>query len=116
MAFVLVSHLDPTHKSILTELLARRTKLPVTEVSDGMRVEPNNVYVLPPNTSMAIAEGTLRLQPREEGRAGRHPIDYFLRTLAEHQTHPAIGVILSGTHTDASLGLEAHQRERRIAL
>jgi len=107
MAFVLVSHLDPTHKSILTELLARRTKLPVTEVSDGMKVEPNNVYVLPPNTSMAIAEGILRLQPREEGRAGRHPIDYFLRTLADDQTHRAIGVILSGTDSDGTLGLEA---------
>src|SRR6266403_641930 len=114
MAFVLVSHLDPTHKSILTELLARRTKLPVTEVSDGMRVEPNNVYVLPPNTSMAIAEGTLRLQPREEGRAGRHPIDYFLRTLAEDQSHRAIGVILSGTDTDGTLGLEAIKAEGGI--
>src|SRR6266404_3793753 len=114
MAFVLVSHLDPTHKSILTELLARRTKLPVTEVSDGMRVEPNNVYVLPPNTSMAIAEGVLRLQPREEGRAGRHPIDYFLRTLAEDQTHRAIGVILSGTDTDGTLGLEAIKSEGGI--
>src|SRR5712671_4220765 len=114
MAFVLVSHLDPTHKSILTELLARRTKLPVTEVSDGMRVEPNNVYVLPPNTSMAIAEGRLRLQPREEGRAGRHPIDYFLRTLAEDQTHRAIGVILSGTDSDGTLGLEAIKSEGGI--
>src|SRR5712671_4495829 len=114
MAFVLVSHLDPTHKSILTELLARRTKLPVTEVSDGMRVEPNNVYVLPPNTSMAIAEGTLHLQPREEGRAGRHPIDYFLRTLAEDQTHRAIGVILSGTDSDGTLGLEAIKAEGGI--
>src|SRR5258706_6426699 len=114
MAFVLVSHLDPTHKSILTELLARRTKLPVTEVSDGMRVEPNNVYVLPPNSSMAIAQGVLRLQPREEGRAGRHPIDYFLRTLAEDQTHRAIGVILSGTDSDGTLGLEAIKSEGGI--
>src|SRR5436190_4275601 len=114
MAFVLVSHLDPTHKSILTELLARRTKLPVTEVSDGTKVEPNNVYVLPPNTSMAIAEGTLHLQPREEGRAGRHPIDYFLRTLAEDQTHRAIGVILSGTDSDGTLGLEAIKSEGGI--
>src|SRR6266478_8419478 len=114
MAFVLVSHLDPTHKSILTELLARRTRLPVTEVSDGMRVEPNNVYVLPPNTSMAIAEGILRLQPREEGRAGRHPIDCFLRTLAEDQTHRAIGVILSGTDTDGTLGLESIKAEGGI--
>jgi len=114
MAFVLVSHLDPTHKSILTELLARSTKLPVTEVSDGMRVEPNHVYVLPPNASMMIAEGVLRLQPREEGRAGRHPIDYFLRTLAEDQNHRAIGVILSGTDSDGTLGLEAIKAEGGI--
>src|SRR6266481_6222132 len=114
MGFVLVSHLDPTHKSILTELLARRTKLPVTEVSDGISVEPNNVYVLPPNTSMVISEGILRLQPREEGRAGRHPIDYFLRTLAEDQTHRAIGVILSGTDSDGTLGLEAIKAEGGI--
>src|SRR5258706_3958138 len=114
MAFVLVSHLDPTHKSILTELLARRTKLPVTEVSDGIKVEPNNVYVLPPNTSMAIAEGILRLQPREEGRAGRHPVDYFLRTLSEDHSHRAIGVILSGTDSDGTLGLEAIKAEGGI--
>src|SRR5258706_12022792 len=114
MAFVLVSHLDPTHKSILTELLARRTKLPVTEVSDGIKVEPNNVYVLPPNTSMAVAEGILHLQPRGEGRAGRHPIDYFLRTLAQDQTHRAIGVILSGTDSDGTLGLEAIKSEGGI--
>src|SRR5207245_5394249 len=72
MAFVLVSHLDPTHKSILAELLARSTRLPVSEVSDGMKVEPDHGYVMPPNTSMARAEGVLHRRPRQDGRAGRH--------------------------------------------
>jgi two-component system, chemotaxis family, CheB/CheR fusion protein len=114
MAFVLVQHLDPTHKSILTELLSRSTRLPVIEVEDGTRVEPDHVYVMPPNTSMGIAEGVLRLQPREEGRAGRHPVDYFLRTLSQDQSHRAIGVILSGTDSDGTLGLEAIKAEGGI--
>lgn len=114
MAFVLVSHLDPTHKSILAELLARSTQIPVSEVSDGMRVEPDHVYVIPPNTGMGIVEGVLRLRPREEGRAGRHPVDAFLRTLAEDQGHRAVGVILSGTDSDGTLGLEAIKAEGGI--
>src|SRR5712691_9161927 len=114
MAFVQVSHLDPTHKSIQTELLSRGTKLPVSEVSDGTRIEPDHVYVMPPNTGMGIAEGVLRLRPREEGRAGRHPVDYFLRALAEDQGHRAIGVILSGTDSDGTLGLEAIKAEGGI--
>jgi two-component system, chemotaxis family, CheB/CheR fusion protein len=114
MAFVLVQHLDPTHKSILSELLARSTRLPVSEVSDGMRVAPDHVYVIPPNTCMAITEGALYLQPREEGHAGRRPIDYFLRALAEDQRHLAIGVILSGTDSDGTLGLEAIKAEGGI--
>lgn len=114
MAFVLVSHLDPTHKSILSELLARSTKMPVSEVSDGARVEPNHVYIMPPNTSIEIAEGALRLRPREEGRAGRYPVDHFLRALAEDQSHRAIGVILSGADSDGTLGMEAIKAEGGI--
>ncbi|MGH9902047.1 MAG: chemotaxis protein CheB, partial [Pyrinomonadaceae bacterium] len=114
MAFVLVQHLDPTHESILTELLSRSTRIPVSEVADGMRVEPDRVYLIPPNTNMAIAEGILRLLPREEGRGRHRPIDYFLRTLAEDQRHRAIGVILSGTASDGTLGLEAIKAEGGI--
>src|SRR5687768_13249117 len=94
MAFVLVTHLDPKHESILPELLARATQLPVSEVEDGTPVAPDHVYVMPRNKNMAIEGGALWLRPREEGRVLRHPIDAFLQTLAEDQSTRAIGVIL----------------------
>jgi len=105
MAFVLVTHLDPKHESILPELLAKATPLPVSEVEDGTPVAPDHVYVIPHNTSLAIEGGALRLRPREEGRAQHHPIDAFLRTLAKDLSTRAIGVILSGVATDGTLGL-----------
>jgi two-component system CheB/CheR fusion protein len=114
MGFVLVSHLDPKHESILPELLARATQMPVSEAEDSMVVAPDHVYVMPPNTIMAIEGGALRLRPREEGRGLRHPIDAFLQTLAEDQSTRAIGVILSGTATDGTLGLEAVKAEGGI--
>jgi two-component system CheB/CheR fusion protein len=114
MAFILVQHLDPTHESILTELLSRSTRMFVSEVKDGMAVEPDHVYVIPSNYNMAIAEGVLRLLPREDLRGQHHPIDYFLRTMAEDQRYRAIGVILSGTAFDGTLGLEAIKAEGGI--
>ncbi|HKQ74714.1 MAG TPA: chemotaxis protein CheB [Blastocatellia bacterium] len=114
MAFVLVQHLDPTHDSILTELLSRSTQMPVSEVRDGMAVAPDHVYVIPRNSNMTIAGGVLRLLPREEARGRHRPIDYFLRALAEDQSHRAIGVILSGTASDGTLGLEAIKAEGGI--
>ncbi|HEV2669328.1 MAG TPA: chemotaxis protein CheB, partial [Blastocatellia bacterium] len=114
MAFALVTHLDPKHESILPELLAKATRMPVSEAEDGAPVAPDHVYVMPRNTSMAIEGGALRLRPREEGRVLRHPIDDFLQTLAEDQTTRAIGVILSGTATDGTLGLEAVKSEGGI--
>src|SRR6266542_3893796 len=114
MALVLVTHLDPKHESILPELLAKATRMPVSEVEDGTPVAPDHIYVMPRNTSMAIEGGALRLRPREEGRMLRHPIDAFLQTLAEDQSTRAIGVILSGTATDGTLGLEAIKAEGGI--
>ncbi|CAN5757449.1 hypothetical protein BH18ACI4_BH18ACI4_17640 [soil metagenome] len=114
MAFVLVQHLDPSHESILTELLSRSTRIPVIEVSDGMRVEPDHVYVIPRNTNMTIEDGVLRLLLREEARGLHRPIDYFLRSLSEDQSHRPIGVILSGTASDGTLGLEAIKAEGGI--
>jgi two-component system CheB/CheR fusion protein len=114
MAFVLVTHLDPSHESILPELLARSTQLPVSEVEDGTPVAPDHVYVMPRNTSMSIEGGALRLRPRKEGREQRRPIDSFLQSLAEDQNTRAIGVILSGTATDGTLGLEAIKAEGGI--
>src|SRR5262249_16997516 len=107
MAFVLVQHLDPKRVSILAELLSKATDMPVKEVMDGMRVEPNHVYVIPRNTNMAIENGALRLSPRESPRGQHRPIDHFLRSLAEEKRDHAIGVILSGTASDGTLGLEA---------
>ena len=114
MAFVLIMHLDPKHESILPELLAKTTLLPVSEVKDGTTVAPDHVYVMPRNTSMEIEGGALRLRPREKGRGQHRPIDAFLRTLAEDQSARAIGVILSGTATDGTLGLEAVKAEGGI--
>jgi two-component system CheB/CheR fusion protein len=111
MAFVLVAHLAPRHETILPELLARATPLPVSEAEDGMPVAPDHVYVMPRNKSMVIEGGALRLRPREEGRGQHHPIDAFLRTLAEDQDARAIGVVLSGMGADGALGLKAIKAE-----
>src|SRR5262245_62165019 len=107
MAFVLVQHLAPKHESILSELLRKSTRMPVAEVSEGMKVEANHVYVIPPNADMSITGGTLHLSPISLDRARRMPIDSFLRSLAEDQQSRAIGVILSGTASDGTLGLQS---------
>jgi len=105
MAFVLVQHLDPKHHSILTELLARKTAMSVEEVSDGLPVKGNHVYVIPPNASMSISEDVLHLGPREESRGMHMPVDNFMRSLAEQKGNRAIGVILSGSGSDGTLGM-----------
>jgi len=107
MAFVLVQHLDPHHESALVELLARQTIMPLVQAVDGLAVEPNHVYVIPPNTQMGIRGGVLYLLPRPEDRSGWLPIDYFFCTLANDQQSRAIGVILSGSASDGTLGLKA---------
>jgi two-component system CheB/CheR fusion protein len=107
MAFVLVSHLDPSHVSILTEILQRSTSMPVLEVQDQMKVMPNHVYVIPPNRDMAIFQGVLQLSVPDQPRGQRMAIDAFLRSLAEDQGESAIGIILSGTGSDGTQGLRA---------
>ncbi|MDO8292108.1 MAG: chemotaxis protein CheB [Gallionella sp.] len=107
MAFVLVSHLDPSHASILTEILQRTTIMPVVEAQDQMKVAPNSVYAIPPNRDMAIFHGALQLSVPDQPRGLRMPIDAFLRSLAEDQGERAVGIILSGTGTDGTLGLRA---------
>jgi two-component system CheB/CheR fusion protein len=116
MAFVLVQHLAPTKDSILAELLSKATSMPVREVQDGMKVEPDHVYVIPPNTLMAVFHGKLRLQPRAEPHTQHMPVDSFFRSLAEDQGHYAIGVILSGTGSDGSLGIRAIKADGGIVL
>jgi two-component system CheB/CheR fusion protein len=112
MAFVVVQHLAPTHPSALAEILSRATKMPVTEVHDELTLESNHVYVIPPDRSMIIARGTLQLLPREIGV--HRPIDQFFRSLAEDRGHQSIAVVLSGTATDGTLGLEAIKGEGGI--
>ena len=107
LAFVLVTHLDPNHDSLLTEILQRSTAIPVTTVQDQVQVEANHVYVIPPNRDLAIFHGKLQLSIPEAKHAMRMPIDTFLRSLAEDQGDKAIGIILSGTGTDGTLGLRA---------
>jgi two-component system, chemotaxis family, CheB/CheR fusion protein len=107
MGFVLVSHLDPDHASLLCEILQRSTVMPVIEVTDQTRMMPNRVHVLPPNRDMAIFHGVLQLSVPEQPRGLRMPIDAFLRSLAEDQAENAIGILFSGTGTDGTLGLRA---------
>src|ERR1700732_4045042 len=114
MAYVLVQHLDPSHESALTHLLAKATEMHVRQVTDATLVEPNTVYVIPPNVYMMISRGILRLTPRTETRGPHMPIDRFLRSLAEDQRSNAIGVILSGTASDGTLGLAAIKAEGGI--
>src|SRR5262245_30624161 len=103
MAYVLVQHLDPHHQSRLADLLVRHTRMPVIEAMHGMAVRPNHIYVIPPNTNLAITHGVLQVSPREG--VPHLPIDYFLRTLAEDQKTRAVGVVLSGTGSDGAQGL-----------
>jgi len=107
IAFVLVQHLAPEHESLLTEILQRVTVLPVIEVKDQMLVMSNHVYVIPPNRDMTIHDGLLQLSPPEQPRGQRMPIDEFFISLANEQKNQAIGVILSGTGTDGTIGLQA---------
>jgi two-component system CheB/CheR fusion protein len=114
MAFVLLQHLDPKHHSLLPELLAKNTTMPVAEAKHGTKVSPDHIYVIPPNVNLAIASGTLQLTPRSDAQ-GRHlPIDFFMRSLAEEQKSRAIGVVLSGTASDGTLGLQAIKAEGGI--
>ena len=104
MAFVLIQHLDPTHPSILAETLVKATKMIVAEAKDGDRVQPNHVYVIPPNAELALRGEAIVLSPREAGRKPHLPIDFFFSSLAQERGDHAIGVILSGTASDGPEG------------
>lgn len=105
MAFVLVQHLAPQHESQLVPLLAKNCTLPIVEANDGMVIQPNHVYIIPPNADLALTNGTLRLTPRGETHGLHLTIDFFLRSLARDCANRAIGVVLSGTGSDGTLGL-----------
>ena len=114
VAYVLVLHLHPARESAVTEILGRATRIPVVQVTDGMRVLPDHIYVIPPNHDMTIADRTLHLRNREERRSANTTIDTFLRSLAASHGSDAIGVILSGTASDGTLGLAAIKGEAGI--
>ena len=105
VAFVFIQHLSPQHESALPTLLSSRTRLPVVEVTDGMRVAANHVYVMPSNAHMGIKDGRLTLLPRPIDRSQFTPIDAFFESLARSAQERAIGVILSGTASDGALGI-----------
>ncbi|HEY7311451.1 MAG TPA: chemotaxis protein CheB [Gemmataceae bacterium] len=107
IAFVLVPHLDPAHESLMVELLARHTTMPVVEAKNDMPVESNHVYIIPPNKYMTIHGGILRLTGPVERHASQTSIDLFLRSLADDQQERAICIILSGTGAHGTLGLKA---------
>jgi two-component system CheB/CheR fusion protein len=105
MAFVVVQHLDPRHESQLADLLSKSTRLPVFQVTHGMAVRPDQVYVIPPNSNMALVEGKFVVTPRGDAPGLHLPVDYLFRSIAAEQQERAIGVILSGTGSDGTLGL-----------
>ncbi len=116
MAFVLVQHLDPEHESALAQILSRLTKMPVHEVTSNTRVTPNGVYVIPPNADMRLVRGVLKLEPRSRSARAHHSIDTFFESLAEDLGQRAIGVVLSGTASDGTLGLEAIKAANGITM
>ncbi len=106
-AIVFVQHLDPTHHSMLSEILARSTTMPVSEVTDGMPIQPNHVFVIPPNVDLTVAGRVLKLAPRTQTPGSHMPVDRLLRSVAEQCRNRGIGVILSGSGSDGSAGVEA---------
>ncbi|MFT5805121.1 MAG: two-component system CheB/CheR fusion protein, partial [Candidatus Paceibacteria bacterium] len=116
VAFVVIQHLDPTHKGIMPELLQRATLMKVTQAGNRMKVEPNCVYVIPPNKDLSILHGDLFLLDPTAPRGLRLPIDFFLRSLAADQRERAVGVILSGMGSDGTLGMRAIKENAGVTL
>lgn len=106
MAYVIVQHLDPHHETLLPELLEKRTDMQVRLASEGMKIDPNVVYVIPPDVMLTLADGVLHTDRFEQPRGHRTPIDAFLRSLAHDRRENAIAVILSGNGSDGTLGVK----------
>lgn len=115
IALVVVQHLDPSHESLSAEILSRITRMPVEEIEDGITVQANHVYIIPPNHNLAILHGVLSLMPRTETRGTHMAVDYFFQSLAQDQKNKAIGIVLSGTGADGTQGLEAIKAEGGLA-
>jgi two-component system CheB/CheR fusion protein len=107
IAFILVQHLDPSHESMMVDLLSSHTSLTVCQATDGLLIERDHLYVIPPGTYLSLADGKLHLSHPQARHGARMPVDCFLRSLAKERGARAVGVVLSGTGTDGSLGLKA---------
>src|SRR3954468_7934340 len=107
MAFVVVQHLPPDRESMIAEILSKHTKMPVTQIVDGMQVKPNHAYVIRPGHTLTIHKGHLRLGAPVGKPGFRHPIDWFFRSLAEEQRERAICIIMSGMGSNGSAGAQA---------
>ena len=114
MAFVLIQHLDPSHESMLTEIIAKTTAIPVEEVRSGTLIRPHHAYVIPPNTLMALAGEIFQLSPRGKTPGQHLPVNFFMHSLARERKSAAIGIVLSGTGTDGTAGMEAIKAEGGI--
>lgn len=112
MAFVIIQHLSPTHKSIMAERLTKHTRMIVRQIEDSMKFEPNQVYLNPPDKNVAVFNGRLHLLERVKSSAVNMPIDFFFRSLAEERKEKAIGIILSGTASDGTHGIKAFMTRR----
>jgi two-component system, chemotaxis family, CheB/CheR fusion protein len=107
LAFVIIQHLSPKHKSILGEILKRDTRMPVVEIRDGLKLQPNHIYCNPPDKDVGIYQGAFHLMEPSEVRHTRMTIDFFFRSLAQDLEEKAVCIVLSGTGSDGTLGLEA---------
>jgi len=116
IAFVVIQHLDPNHKGMMRELLQRNTGMPVFTATDRLKVKPDCVYIIPPNKSMSILNGSLHLFDPVESRGLRLPVDFFLRSLADDRQNHSVGIILSGMGSDGSLGLKSIKEAGGIVL
>lgn len=116
LAYLVVQHMDPTHKTLLAELLQRATSMPVRDAVDAKRIEPDSVYVIPPDTELTVLAGALRLAKPSEPRGQRLPIDVLFGSLARELGDRAIGVVLSGMGSDGTQGLKAIQTQGGLTL
>jgi two-component system, chemotaxis family, CheB/CheR fusion protein len=114
MAYVLVPHLDPQRESAISQILSRATSMPVVQIEDGMPVQPDHVYVIPPNCDLTLSDMRLQIRDREQTRSVNATIDIFFRSLAAEHGSNAIGIVLSGTASDGTLGLTAIKGEGGI--
>jgi len=116
IAFIVIQHLSPDYKSLMVELLSKKTRIPVHRSTDGMRVEPDNIYMIPPKKNLTIYQGRLILKDKDSPQGVNLPIDIFLTSLAEDQREKAIAVILSGTGSDGTRGVRAIKEHNGLVM